>query len=272
MDDVVSIILPAHNAAATIGLAIESVCAQTHPHWELLIIVNGCTDHTSDVCRSYTDPRIRLIVLEEAGLSKARNTGLDLAHGTFICFLDADDMLPINSLSARVQLMAQHPEKTFCDGSVEKKSEDLSKLIEVWTPRVPADLHHEMHLIDACCFCGVTWMIRRSAIGQLRFDETWSHLEDRVFFLALSRNGQYGAVNDVVYTIRKTRGSLMSNHKQLEKAYRRFLVYVAQQDMLDPQEREQQRTFYKRMFFKTHLKSGRIVPALRTLFTAVYTP
>jgi glycosyltransferase involved in cell wall biosynthesis len=262
----VSIILPAYNAENTIAAAIASVLDQTYTHWELIIVENGSTDGTFEACRQVQDERIALIRYPQAGLSRARNIGLDRAKGEFVCFLDSDDLLPPKSISLRLALFAQNPNLSYCDGIVLKKSENLDTLIEEWHPQVPIDLAKEMNKIDARCFCGVTWMIQTSHIQNLRFDENWSHLEDRKFFYELAQTGVYGAVEEPVYIIRSRRGSLMTNHKKLQLAYRRFLQFVEDHGQLSKSELTDQRRFYKRMFFKTHLKSGRFIPALGVLF------
>lgn len=270
MAEYISIILPAHNAATTIEAAIASVLAQTYAHWELLVIENGSTDNTWEKCSQFDDPRITLIQAPKAGLSHARNIGLNRATGDYVCFLDADDLLPEHSLACRVRRMSADAHITFCDGRVEKRSQDLGRLLHTWTPQLPSDLPKEMHKVDAMCFCGVTWMIRRSMIGALRFDEGWSHLEDRLFFLQLAQNGRYAAVTETIYIIRKTQGSLMSNHKKLQVAYQRFLTLVQQKKKLNAAELQEQCALYKRMFFKTHLKSGRYLAAMKILFAPVY--
>jgi glycosyltransferase involved in cell wall biosynthesis len=258
----VSIIMPAHNAANTIADAMESVLNQSHESWQLIIIENGSTDSTFKICTQFNDPRIHVIRHPEAGLSRARNIGIDAAKGEFICFLDADDQLPEDSLSIRLDHFIQHPDTTYCDGLVLKLNESLSTTLEFWQPQLPFDLGKEMSKINSVCFCGVTWMIRRHAIGTLRFDPTWSHLEDRKFFFELAQHGHYNFVPEVVYQIRKRRGSLMTNHNQLQNAYLRFLSFAAKSGRLTEAEQSQQYHVFRNMFVRTHLKSGRIGAAL----------
>jgi glycosyltransferase involved in cell wall biosynthesis len=261
-DQLVSVIMPAHNAANTIADAIESVLKQSYAWWQLIIIENGSTDQTLGICARFKDPRIQLILHPEAGLSRARNIGIDAAKGEFICFLDADDQLPSDSLSARLDHFIKHPLTTYCDGLVLKQNESLSTSLELWQPQLPSNLGKEMSKINSVCFCGVTWMIRRHAIGALRFDPTWSHLEDRKFFFELAQHGRYSFVPEVVYQIRKRRGSLMTNHNQLQAAYLRFLHFAAKSGRLTEAEQSQQYVVFRNMFVRTHLKSGRIGAAL----------
>jgi len=78
MDDLVSVIVPTFNRAYCVGRAIDSVCAQTHAHWELLLVDDGSTDNTAELiaARYGHDPRIRYIYQQNAGVSAARNAGI----------------------------------------------------------------------------------------------------------------------------------------------------------------------------------------------------
>jgi len=89
--ELVSVIMPAFNAGATIKQAIESVIAQTYPHWELWVLNDGSTDETRDLVQSIDDSRVQVKTSAHQGVSEARNLGLKLAEGQWIAFLDADD-------------------------------------------------------------------------------------------------------------------------------------------------------------------------------------
>ena len=91
-DTLVSIVMPTHNRSDQIGDAIGSVLAQTHANWELIIVDDGSVDDTAAVVSRYThDDRVRYDPVPWAGVSRARNTGLDLATGSVIAFLDSDN-------------------------------------------------------------------------------------------------------------------------------------------------------------------------------------
>ena len=88
-----SIILPCHNAAATILETIQSLVAQTFEDWEVLVVDDGSTDDTAAIVMrtTYLDSRIRLIGHSGTGPSAARNAGAAMARGEVLCFCDADD-------------------------------------------------------------------------------------------------------------------------------------------------------------------------------------
>lgn len=87
----VSVVIPAYNYARYLPEAIFSVLAQTYTTLELIIVDDGSTDDTADLCARYADPRFRYIRQENAGLSAARNTGIHHARHSHVAFLDADD-------------------------------------------------------------------------------------------------------------------------------------------------------------------------------------
>lgn len=104
----VSIIMPAYDAAEFISESISSVMQQTYPHWELLVIDDASHDATHEAveeCRN-GDDRIKLHKLPtNQGAGFARNIGIKASRGEFICFLDADDIWKPEKLERQVELM-----------------------------------------------------------------------------------------------------------------------------------------------------------------------
>ncbi|MFV0644123.1 MAG: glycosyltransferase family 2 protein [Sphingomonadaceae bacterium] len=88
----ISVVMPVYNVERYVAQAIESVLAQTLDDWELIIVDDGGSDASLDICRSYDDPRIRIISQSNRGLAGARNTGIYHARAPFIALLDADDL------------------------------------------------------------------------------------------------------------------------------------------------------------------------------------
>ena len=86
----VSVIIPAYNEEKYIGKTIESVSKQTHKDVEIIVVCNGCTDNTSELCNKYD---VKILNLNERNVSKARNEGTKIASGKFLIFLDADTII-----------------------------------------------------------------------------------------------------------------------------------------------------------------------------------
>ncbi|MDF2635817.1 MAG: glycosyl transferase family 2 [Pelosinus sp.] len=92
--NLVSIVVPAYNVGPFIRETLETIQKQTVSNWEAIIVDDGSTDNTVEVIRDFIqhDDRFRLICQSNGGVSKARNTGLSNALGTYLAFLDGDDM------------------------------------------------------------------------------------------------------------------------------------------------------------------------------------
>ena len=93
-----SIILPTYNRANMLDHSINSVIKQTYINWELLVIDDGSTDNTKEIVLNYKDKRIKYFYQDNQERSVARNHGIDLASGIYICFLDSDDLYEANHL------------------------------------------------------------------------------------------------------------------------------------------------------------------------------
>lgn len=106
----VSVIILAHNLAHFVGEALQSVLDQTFMDFEVIVVDDGSTDNTREVVVRFTDPRVRYVYQDNQERSAARNTGIRLAQGEYIAFLDADDVWLPEKLALQVNLLETRPE------------------------------------------------------------------------------------------------------------------------------------------------------------------
>lgn len=95
MTDLISIVIPVYNVENYIERCLESVIKQTYKNIEIILVNDGSTDKSGEICRKYaqSDSRIKVIEKENGGLSSARNAGIDAANGKYITFVDSDDFV-----------------------------------------------------------------------------------------------------------------------------------------------------------------------------------
>lgn len=118
-----SVIIPAYNSAATLARAIDSVLAQTWPAYEIIVVDDASSDGTGDVAAGFGQ-RIRYLRREHnAGVSSARNYGVEQATGDWLAFLDADDWYFPERLRLHAEWIAQDPTLDFLTGDYEYRDE-----------------------------------------------------------------------------------------------------------------------------------------------------
>lgn len=105
----VSVVIPLYNKEPHIKRAIDSILAQKIQDFEIVVVDDGSTDQSAKVVKGFADPRIRLIQQENAGVSAARNRGIEEAKADLITFLDADDEWTPSFLDTILRLREKYP-------------------------------------------------------------------------------------------------------------------------------------------------------------------
>lgn len=105
-NNMISIIIPIYNAGKWLNECLNSIAQQSYKDFEVLMVDDGSKDESASICKKYEDEDVRFkyFYQENTGVSAARNIGLKYAHGDYICFVDADDMVSQNYLSHLLEL------------------------------------------------------------------------------------------------------------------------------------------------------------------------
>ena len=206
-NSLISIIMPAYNAEKYIARAIDSVINQSYGNWELIIVDDGSTDATPGIADDYAtrDERINAIHQANYGVSVARNAGLNIAHGEFIAFLDADDVLTPDSLKIRINLIADS-DMALAGYVIENESgEEISKM-----PECKSDSWNQYEAIKNTVvdgklgYQGYPWnkLYKKSLIEEhsIRFEPEIAFNEDRLFAVSyLMHCNKVNLCSDSVY-------------------------------------------------------------------------
>ncbi|MBW2100100.1 MAG: glycosyltransferase, partial [Deltaproteobacteria bacterium] len=181
-----SVIIPTFNREWILKEAIDSVLAQEFKDFELIVVDDGSTDNTQDILDSY--PADILVVRQEnKGVSAARNTGLGLASGNLVSFLDSDDLWLPKKLSGQVAFFCSNPDVLICQTE------------ETWVRRGvrvnPKKRHKKLSgmifepSLALCLVSPSAVMIRRSLLDQVGlFDEDLPACEDYDLWLRITCN------------------------------------------------------------------------------------
>jgi glycosyltransferase involved in cell wall biosynthesis len=221
---VVSVVIPAYNAAWCVRRAADSVLAQTFRDYELLVVDDGSTDDTAQLLRSY-GPAVSVVQKANGGLSSARNAGIAASRGELIAFLDADDWWLPTKLERQVELMRERPELGFCSTTAHVVDPN-GVLVNVWAVahwQGPFLVHLFGSLGDVAG-SGSAVVARRSLFAQAGgFDESLRSLEDIDMWMRLAAVTEYACVGEALTCILKRPGSMSRNREVMRASAARVM-------------------------------------------------
>ena len=181
----VTIAIACYDQGRFLGEAIESALGQTYPHIEVVVVDDGSTDDTPTVATRYAG--VRLVRQPNAGLSAARNTGLRVAEGAFVVFLDADDRLCPYAVAAGLACFEEYPESAFVSGDHVRIRADGTHLAAHDPPAPDTDPYRRL-LRGNYIGMHATVMYRRVVLAAAGgFDPSLPACEDYDVYLRLAR-------------------------------------------------------------------------------------
>jgi glycosyltransferase involved in cell wall biosynthesis len=195
--ELVSIITPMYNAARFVGQTIESVLAQTYPHFEMLIVDDGSRDNSHAIAAAYAknDSRIKVLRQDNAGSAAARNNALSKAQGKYIVFLDADDILYADFLSAQLAFMKEKGAQLVF-ASYDRIDEQGNSCLQSFI--VPGKVSYK-RLLKSCAIPCLTAMYDAERTGKYYFrPELRSLRDDYVMWLEMLKNVDYAYGNPAI--------------------------------------------------------------------------
>ncbi len=234
----ISIIVPIYNCRKWLPECIDSILSQSHADFELLLIDDGSTDGSSEICDRYAgkEKRIRVFHTPNRGQSAARNFGLDHMQGDLVCFVDSDDLLLPDALQTLTDLMqttgADIVEGERIEGNTYKAEEKISSKRNYRTR-----LFSPTEAIESCLYQtrlhNSPWakLYRRCIFDKLRFAEGMIY-EDLDLIYRLHDISRLSAYTDrPVYFYRKghasTTGTFSSRRLDVLKVVSRMEDYIA---------------------------------------------
>ncbi|MFY0628614.1 MAG: glycosyltransferase [Reichenbachiella sp.] len=263
----ISIIMPAYNVASYIGEAISSVIKQEYQNWELFVINNNSTDATAEEIQKFNDPRVKSLSEKKQGVGHARNKGLKYISGDFLCFLDADDVWPNQSLSFRLEIFKKHPEVQFVDGKIEFIDEKSKTTRHFYLPSFKGKPFTKLLQLDSCCLFNASWMIKIEKNIKYQFETDMTHAEDVFFFLSISKDRFYGYTDQTILHYRQRSDSAMSNLKGLENGYILLIKKIKQRFSVSLWNMVYLKAKAAKIMFLSHLFDGNsFTNAIKSIF------
>lgn len=260
MDLKVSVILTTFNGVSRGYLkeAIESVLSQTYKNYELIIVDDGSTDETKDVCREYLDNlRVKYIYQDNKGLAIARNTGILHSSGSFVCFIDDDDVWEREKLQRQIDFFIKNNNSKI--GMIYTAAEYIDEKGKGLGIRyVPAkgDIYKTLLFKGNIITCPSSVMIKKEVlekVGILKVD--MKSLEDLELWFRISQKYHVYSINDDLVKYRLHQNRITASHYKREEFYELLLYYTLLQNEKGINENIIYRNIYQR-FAVRHFSLG----------------
>lgn len=215
----VTVIIPTFNRATLLPLAIDSVLSQSRVPEEIIVVDDGSTDDTPRLLAGYNSP-VKVITQPNSGRSVARNRGLRVATGDLIAFLDSDDTLTVTSIQRRAEILEQHPDIDIVYSEV-LLIDIVGNEVGLYSSYLPGPRPSGMIFVEMARHDFIpihAAMIRRSSLGDVRFEENLEQSEDFDFWLRLATRCRFQYVSEPLacYRWHETATTLSQPQKVLE--------------------------------------------------------
>lgn len=231
----VSVVIPAYNAAWRLGRAVKSVLAQTYDPLEILVVDDGSTDDPANVLVPFGG-RVTTITQKNMGLSAARNTGAAQATGEFIAFLDADDQWLPEKIQRQMDLLQARPEVGFCSTAARVEDAEGS-FLEEWSCEVAEEpLVRKLFHYNTVAGSGSGVMVRRSLLEKTGgFDVELRSVEDVDMWMRLAAVSDYACIPEPLTVIERRGESMSRDFTVMREAH--FRLLKKNRALLPPEER-----------------------------------
>lgn len=256
--ELVSVVVPAYNAEKTIERAVKSLQQQTYKNIEIIIINDGSKDKTDDICRRLAekDSRIQYRLIENGGVSNARNEGISYCNGRYIAFLDSDDQMESTMIEKIVSFIDDTIDLVCCGYKVITANDEVifeQSPIQMKKTKSEAYMAVENLQLNTCMNSLWNKLFRSSVIkeNQIKMDTTISMGEDLLFILNYLRlmNGDIVVIPDTEYRYTLSPNGLQVNFDnnselRIDQLNEIKQLYISQDYPLDGFYLEELRTIY----------------------------
>jgi glycosyltransferase involved in cell wall biosynthesis len=234
----VSVIIPVYNSAGSVAETLRSVLAQTFKDFEIIIVDDGCTDKSIEICQQFDDGRIKFVHQRNRGLAGARNTGIRHAQGEYLAFVDSDDLWLPEKLGKHVE----HFERSSTVGVSFSRSsfiDDQGQPLGIYQMPKLTDITPEYLFCRNPISNGSSVVIRRDVLREIKFQENlYGEVEDFYFDdrfrqsediecwlrIALQTNWKIEGIAEALTLYRVNMGGLSANILKQYESWEQILV------------------------------------------------
>jgi glycosyltransferase involved in cell wall biosynthesis len=223
---VISVLMSVYNAERYLRPALDSILAQSFGEFEFIIIDDGSSDRSPQVLREYAgrDPRIRLTVRPNRGLTRTLNEAIELAYGEFLARMDCDDVALPDRFERQVAALRADP-SLVCVGGAFELIDGKGRLLTRLRPPTDDTTIQQLLLKGHTAICHPAAMMRRDAVAKVGgYDLYFKTTQDLDLWLRLGEVGRLGNVPEVVLKFRQHESSVSETKREEQRRFGREAV------------------------------------------------
>ena len=229
--------MPVYNGALYLREAIDSILNQTYTDFEFLIINDGSTDDTEAIISSYSDKRIRLVNQKNAGVSAALNHGIQLAKGTYIARMDADDRCMPTRLEEQMLFLDTHPEYIMIGADADYMDKDGMFVFHYSnTGHSNEEISKRVDWITCPFLHSVVIYKKEAVIAAGSYDENAYLFEDHFLWIKLIKMGKVANLKKALISVRLNPSSVTIDQRDCSSEYLRIKNKAIQTGLLNDEE------------------------------------
>lgn len=210
-NDLISVIIPVYNSETTIERCIRSLKTQTYDNYEVIFINDGSTDNSKQILEAICkqEDNYSLITINNSGAGMARNHGIDQAKGSYICFVDVDDIVSPNYLTKLHEALIKTGADIACADYIRNRKGDFETLTTKNNSLSTEEAVNDLLKMDIKNGLPAK-LYKKSVIGDIRMPE-YAVAEDLFFNYQIFKRAKKVTINhSVIYSYIATNGSLSS--------------------------------------------------------------
>lgn len=229
MNDLISIIIPVYNGEKYLHRCLDSVISQSYQELEIIIVNDGSTDSSLEICEEYQkrDRRIKIITKVNGGQSSARNAGLEMVSGNYIAYVDCDDWIQTDMFEYLLNLMnIYQTDIAVCDYIQVKRKKRIPQLSEKIDVKEGKELFELFYRINGGKSFFSVWncLYRRNLVKDIRFWENEINEDIYYTYLVYKKANKAVFSNQIKYNY-YINTSGITRSKLSQKDYSQFRIW-----------------------------------------------
>lgn len=220
----ISVIIPVYGVEQYLDQCVRSVLAQTYTNLEIILVDDGSPDRCGEMCEAYkaADPRVKVVHRENGGLPVARNSGMEIAHGEYVGFVDSDDFIEPDMYEKLMNALLAHPEAGIASGVFsycDEEGEPLEEKYQSFTQNMRVSgVFSSMEMLEKlAAFRGenfvMVWrcLYARHIIDKCPFTPKQEHEDEVIIHRMYDEAKNVVLIPDVIYHYRMRADSILNS-------------------------------------------------------------